>query len=321
MGWIILDYAIGIDLGGTFIKGALVDQNGSIVMKKTIPTHAVKGAQHVMEQMSSLVLELMRHPEVAFSKIAGIGMGIPGVIDYATGTAIQVVNLGWNNIALKEPLEKRIGLPILMDNDANVAALGEMWAGAGKGCRNLICVTLGTGVGGGIVVDGKLLHGAHVLAGEIGHIVMDPRGSLCSCGNRGCLETVASATGVVRLVQEALDGGELSTLAGKELSSEAISLAAASGDALALNVVHRAMDTLGRALAIAANIIDPDVIVVGGGMAHAGDTILFPLRISFEKYSLRRISNATRVVLARLGNDAGVVGAAWMALEERGISI
>ena len=306
--------AVGIDLGGTFMKGAVVTEEGCIVHKEEIPTEAEKGAADVLVRMERFVRDLAAGIRKDAGSFAGVGIGIPGFIDDTSGVAVEVVNMGWRRVEVRAVLAKRLGLPVYLDNDANVAALGEAWAGAGRGRKLALCVTLGTGVGGGIVIDGRVLRGANTMAGEIGHIVLEPGGAPCNCGLHGCLETLASATGVVRLAKEAVARGVPSALPEEGLTSADVFAAAGRGDEAARQATDHAVESLGRGLAIGANILNPEVIVVGGGMSKAGDALFAPLRAAFARYALARVGEAVEIVPAALGNDAGVVGAAKLAL-------
>ena len=307
-------HAVGIDLGGTFMKGAVISDDGSIVVKDEIATQAEKGPRDVLLRMESFVRDLARRAALAASALQGVGIGIPGFIDDQTGVAVEVVNMGWRNVTVRPVLAERLAIPVFMDNDANVAALGEAWVGAGRGRASALCVTLGTGVGGGIVLDGRVLRGANTMAGEIGHIVMEPDGAPCNCGNRGCLETISSATGVVRLARQAIADGVRSSLGRADFTAADVFAAAARGDEAAKRAVEHAIETLGRGLASGANILNPEVIVVGGGMSKAGDALFVPLRAAFSRYVLPRVAEVVVVLPATLGNDAGVVGAAKLAL-------
>ncbi|MHB1684073.1 MAG: ROK family protein [Bacilli bacterium] len=306
--------AVGIDLGGTFIKGAVVDEAGTIIAKDEVETLAERGPDDILQRIEELVRTLLKRTGIEVADCAGVGIGIPGFIDTETGVAVEVINIGWKDVRVREPLTQSLGLPVYMENDANAAALGEAFAGAGKGSDSAFCITLGTGVGGGVILDGKVLRGASHMAGEIGHIVMFPGGAPCNCGHRGCLETVSSATGVVRLARERIMRGEMTELQSENLTAAEVFAAAVRGDALAQAVVAEAAEVLGRGLAIGANIINPEVIVVGGGMARAGETLFQPLREAFARYALGRVADAVRIVPALLGNDAGVVGASKLAL-------
>ncbi len=306
--------AVGIDLGGTFIKGAIVDEAGTIVIKEEIPTHAERGPSDILRRIEELARVLIERSGVELTDCAGVGIGVPGFIDTEAGVAVEVINIGWKNVFVRDPLTESLGLPVYMENDANAAALGEAFAGAGKGCESALCITLGTGVGGGVILEGKVLRGASHMAGEIGHIVLYPEGAPCNCGHRGCLETVSSATGVVRLARERMARGEQTELQSENLTAADVFATAVRGDALAQAVVAEATEVLGRGLAIAANIVNPVAIVVGGGMARAGDALFTPLREAFSRYALERVAAVAKIVPATLGNDAGVVGASKLAL-------
>ncbi len=301
--------AIGIDLGGTYIKGALIDEQGNIVVKEQIPTLRELGSESILERIAELVRHLAQLSEVPMTSIAGVGIGIPGFIDERLGMAVEVINIGWKQVRVREPLEKILQLPIFMDNDANAAALGEAWVGAGRGTNSAICVTLGTGVGGGIVFNQKIWSGTNHMGGELGHFVMDPDGAPCNCGRKGCLETFASATGILRMASEGIENGVPTSLSSVELSTKEIFDAAAAGDELAETVVTKAAEMLGRGLAMAADLINPEIIIIGGGVAKAGDGLFVPLRKAFIRYALPRVVEVVRIVPALLGNDAGVVGA------------
>lgn len=306
--------AVAIDLGGTNMKGAVVNEEGHILLKDEVPTLAEKGAADVLHRMQRFIRDLASQTGFAIAQLAGVGIGIPGFIDDATGVAVEVINMGWKNVSVRPVLSKVLGLPVYMDNDANVAALGEAWTGGGRGRKIALCVTLGTGVGGGIVIDGRILRGMNTMAGEIGHIVLEPGGAPCNCGLHGCLETISSATGVVRLAREALAAGVASGMRAEGLTAEDVWDAAGVGDEAANRAVAHAIEALGRGLAIGANILNPEVIVVGGGMSKAGDALFVPLRAAFSRYVLKRVGEAVTIEPATLGNDAGVVGAARLAL-------
>jgi len=310
--------AIGVDLGGTFIKAALIDETGAILYKEEAPTLADKGPDDILLRIEQMIRVIADKNGLRVADLTGLGIAIPGFIDDSTGYADEVVNIGWRNVSVREPLKERLGISVAMDNDANAAALGEAWAGAGRGRRFALCVTLGTGVGGGVVIDGKVLRGANTMAGEIGHMVMERGGAPCNCGPFGCLETISSATGVVRLPRAAVvaaqTGGRSSLLEHvEELTAADVFAAAEAGDPLANKVVDEAIETLAWGLGTAANVVNPEVIVVGGGMSKAGDRLFTPLRAAFPRYALRRVAIAATIVPATLGNDAGVVGAARSA--------
>ncbi len=305
--------AIGIDLGGTYIKGALIDEQGNILVKEQISTLKELGADDILRRIAELTRQLAQMGEVPMSDLLGVGIGIPGFIDERQGMAVEVINIGWKKILVREPLERMIHLPVFMENDANSAALGEAWVGAGRGTASAICVTLGTGVGGGIVLNQKIWSGSNHMGGELGHFVMDPEGAPCNCGRRGCLETFSSATGILRMARDGIESGVTTTLTIEELSTKGIFEAAVVGDELGQMVVAKASEMLGRGLAMAADLINPEMIIIGGGVAKAGDDLFIPVREAFLRYALPRVVEAARIVPALLGNDAGVVGAGKLA--------
>jgi glucokinase len=246
-------------------------------------------------------------------------MGAPGPVKFVNGSIYEAVNLGWKDYPLKDLLEVETALPAVIDNDANMAALGEMWKGAGNGAKDLVCVTLGTGVGGGIIHNGQIVHGTSGAAGEVGHItVVTDGGAPCNCGKTGCLETVASATGIVRMALEALNAADEKSLLqqkveeGNTVTSKLLFQCAAAGDPLSKAVVDKVGNYLGLALSHVGNVMNPDKIVIGGGVSQAGDILLDPVRSAFGKYAFKRVSKSTKISLATLGNDAGVIGAAWL---------
>lgn len=246
-------------------------------------------------------------------------MGAPGPVNYTTGVVYNVVNLGWeDNYPLKDLLEVETSLPAVIDNDANCAALGEMWKGAGNGAKDIVAVTLGTGVGGGVIANGHIVQGISGAAGEIGHITSIPQGGAqCNCGKTGCLETVASATGIVRIGKEKIEAakdlsGELTTLYRENgtITAKDIFDCARRGDRIATEVIKEVSFYLGLALANIANTLNPEKIVLGGGVSKAGDILLDPVRENFKKYAFSRVKESTQIAVATLGNDAGVIGAA-----------
>jgi len=305
---------VGIDVGGTTIKGAAVLEDGTIVAKGERETE--RGAALVLDTIAGLAREMAESAGWDFAEVSGIGIGLPAFIDFETGVVEAAVNLGedWSNLPVVKELQERLeGKPIMIENDANAAALGEAWVGGGKGYKDVLCITLGTGVGGGIVIDHKLVHGSNGMAGEIGHITIDPQGRLCNCGRIGCLETIASATGIVAEANQRLEaGGESSLRSHQKLNTRLIFEHAKNGDQVARDVIEYTLDRLGFALANIGATINPQVIVIGGGVSHAGDELLIPLRSAYARYALPRVNAGTTMHLAELGNDAGVIGAALL---------
>jgi glucokinase len=307
---------VGIDVGGTTIKGAAVWEDGRIAARGERDTLPDKGTAYVLDVMAQLARDVVEAAGWKWDDVSGVGVGVPAFIDFAAGTVERAVNLFWYDVPLVEEMSKRLdGKPIAIENDANAAALGETWIGGGKGFRDALCVTLGTGVGGGIVVDNKIVHGSNGMAGEIGHITIDPNGRHCNCGRYGCLETISSATGFVAETQARIEQGRETVLKNEgHLSTRIIFDAAEGGDLVAKEVVDYGIDRLGFALSNMCITLNPQVIVIGGGVSAAGDALLLPLRDAFQKYTLPRVFEGTTINLAQLGNDAGVIGAALLQI-------
>ena len=303
---------VGIDLGGTFIKGGLVKASGEILKETQIPTEADQGPDHVLGRIAALVKELSQGVE-----IAGVGIGMPGQIDVDKGICHYSPNLpGWEELEVGPPLEKAIGCPVILDNDANVAALGEYAFGAGKGAPFMLMVTLGTGVGGGLIMNGEMVRGAKGLAGEFGHCAIEIGGRKCGCGRRGCIEAYANQNGVIQTLKEKLDAGQFSVLAAKsDPDTRDVFDAAKAGDCVAIDVFRQTGDYLGVALADMANLLNLQRVVVGGGVANAGDYILEASRQRVKQDALGVAAEGFEIVPAQLGNKAGLVGAAFLAMK------
>ena len=309
-------YCFGVDVGGTTVKLGFFDEEGKLLEKWEIPTRTQDSGKHILPDVAASILDKMKEREVSREDIAGVGIGAPGPVD-ANGTVYVAVNLGWGTFSLKNELQSLLNLPVEAGNDANVAALGEMWKGGGQGYSNAVAVTLGTGVGGGIIVDGKILSGATGAGGEIGHIhVMDGEPERCNCGNHGCLEQYASATGIVRLAKRRLaEDDKPSVLRGEEnISAKAVFDAVKAGDELAMEVAERFGKILGKTLAGIAAVVNPEIFVIGGGVSKAGPILLDYI----QKYYTPDAFSGSRGALfslATLGNDAGIYGAARMVLD------
>ena len=309
-------YCFGVDVGGTTVKLGFFDEEGNLLEKWEIPTRTQENGKHILPDVAASILGKMKEREVSREDIAGVGIGAPGPID-AKGTVYVAVNLGWGTFSLNNELQSLLNLPVEAGNDANVAALGEMWKGGGQGYSNAVAVTLGTGVGGGIIVDGKILSGATGAGGEIGHIhVMDGEQERCNCGNCGCLEQYASATGVVRLAKRrlAMDDKPSVLRECESVSAKAVFDAVKAGDELAMEVAERFGEILGKALAGIAAVVNPEIFVIGGGVSKAGPVLLDYI----QKYYTPNAFSGSRGALfslATLGNDAGIYGAAKMVLD------
>lgn len=307
---------IGIDLGGTTVKIGFVSEHGNIESHWSIPTNSTDNGKFIISDIIDSIKEKMVAENVSVNDIKGIGMGSPGQIDFNTGTVVGAFNLGWaEEQPIKAQFENVFDCPFFIDNDANVAALGERWKGAGENASDVIFVTLGTGVGGGIVASGQLLHGASGSAGEIGHMTVEDNGFQCTCGNTGCLETVASATGVVNLAKKLVDTvtspSPLQALIHTDrVSAKDVFDYAKQGDQLGLVIVEQFSNYLGKAMAQLANALNPHYIVIGGGVSAAGDFLLEKVNAVFLKHAFPTVRQSTRLALATLGNDAGIIGAA-----------
>lgn len=312
---------IGIDLGGTSIKMGLVDRLGRIIRSIESPTPentGNKGYLEVVEAFDKIAKQLLNDCAYHWENILGVGIGIPGFLDFPTGIVVEAVNLGWHHVPLRNVLEQLWNVPVLLENDANAAAIGEMWTGAGKGAQHLICLTIGTGIGGGVIINGDIYHGVNGSAGEIGHITVKfDGGRLCNCGKTGCLETEASATGIVLNALEKVKGSsgllkEEFLKQGNKLTAKSVVDLAKLGDSTCAGVIADAGTLIGTALANMCVLLNPEMIVIGGGIANAGELLFRPLTEAFQKFTMPRIRENTAIVPAKLGNQAGIVGAAWL---------
>ena len=308
------EYCFGIDVGGTPVKCGLFSVKGDILDKWEIPTRTENNGVNILPDVAAAIDAKIQEKGIARDTIAGVGVGIPGPVN-EDGAVICAVNLHWGYVELEKELEKLTGLTVKAGNDANVAALGEMWKGGGAGYHNVVMVTLGTGVGGGIIVNGKIVTGTHGAGGEIGHIhVEDDETLSCNCGNQGCLEQYASATGVVRLANRMLEATDkASVLRNEEVTAKAVFDAVKAGDELAMEVAEKFGKYLGTALAVIAGVVDPEVFVIGGGVSKAGKILLDYVEKYYKKYVFQG-SRDCAFALAELGNDAGICGAAKLVL-------
>ncbi len=319
------DWLLGIDIGGTTIKLAFIDKEGTIVHKWEIITRTAENGLHIVSDIGKSVRAKLE--EWQDGNLVGVGMGAPGPVNFENGSIYVAVNIGWRDFPLKELLEKELGIPAVVDNDANVASFGEFWKGAGKGTNDLVCITLGTGVGGGVITNKHLVHGISGAAGELGHITVQPEGGApCNCGKTGCVETIASATGIVRLalekIKEKPDSG-LSLVFNEKglITSKDVVDCAIGGDQASQDVLDEVAKYLGLAAANVGNIINPDIIVIGGGVSKAGDIILKPIEKYFKQFAFPRVAESTEIKVASLGNDAGVIGAAGLIMQQLGQEI
>ena len=318
---------IGIDLGGTTTKFAILTSDGEIQQKWSIDTNVLDGGSHIIPEIIQSVNHRLSLYNMDASDFLGIGLGSPGKVDRESGTIVGAYNLNWKTVQpVKEQIEGETKIRVAIDNDANVAALGEQWKGAGANDPNVVFVTLGTGVGGGVISEGNLLHGTAGCAGEIGHVIVDPDGFECTCGRKGCLETVSSATGVVRLarhlseqyagvseLKERLDNGE-------EVTCKDIFEASQNEDKFAVIVVDRVCFYLGLACGNIANTLNPSSIVIGGGVSASGEFLRGQVEEYFNRFAFPEVSQSTKIKLAELGNDAGIIGAGSLVLKLDGLN-
>ncbi|MCM1175407.1 MAG: ROK family glucokinase [Blautia sp.] len=309
-------YVFGVDVGGTTVKLGLFDSDGNVLDKWEIPTRTEDGGKNILPDIAADIRAKMKEKRITAEDVAGVGVGVPGPVD-GNGVVHQAVNLGWGQFDLKKELTGLLGgMRVEGGNDANVAALGEMWKGGGQGYKNLVAVTLGTGVGGGIIINGEIMTGSTGAGGEIGHIhVEDHETESCGCGNFGCLEEYASATGITRLANRALQADDkASVLRGGEVSAKTVFDAVKAGDELAIEVARKFGEYLGKGLGVIAGVINPEIFVIGGGVSKAGEVLFDYIRPPFERTVFHGCKD-TAFALATLGNDAGIYGAAKMVLD------
>ena len=319
-------FVLGIDIGGTnLVVGSVAENGSSLHALGSEPTHAESGATDVLDRLVALADRTIAktRSEVPGAEILGVGVGAPGPLDTRSGIVLLTPNLGWVNMPLRQIIHDRLGLPATLDNDANCAVLGEWWVGAARGARNAIGITIGTGIGGGLVLDGKLYHGASDVAGEIGHTTIDTEGRRCKCGNYGCLEAYASGPNIAMRAIEAVEAGapsSLSALVGTKqpITAQTVYEAAQQGDVLALEVVNDTAKFLGAGIANLLNIFNPEVVVVCGGVTLAGDHLFTPLRREVARRAFKPAVQACRIVPGELVNTAGVYGAARVFLDQTG---
>ncbi|MGV3323346.1 ROK family glucokinase [Streptococcus hyovaginalis] len=312
---------LGIDLGGTTVKFGILTETGEVQQKWAIETNILEDGKYIVPDIVASIKHRLELYGLTSEDFIGIGMGSPGAVDREAKTVTGAFNLNWAETQeVGSVIEAETGISFAIDNDANVAALGERWVGAGANNPDVVFVTLGTGVGGGVIADGNLIHGVAGAGGEIGHMIVEPEnGFACTCGNHGCLETVASATGVVRvarLLAESYQGDSQVKAAidsGDNVTSKDIFEAAQSGDIFANSVVDKVCHYLGLAVANISNLLNPDSVVIGGGVSAAGEFLRSRVEDNFKKYTFPQVRQSTKIKLAELGNDAGIIGAASLA--------
>jgi len=321
-------YIVGVDLGGTAIKVGVVPYDGGKVLgMRSMPTNSDHGAKFVVDRMVEMIRGSMqdaaREESIPEDGFIGIGLGSPGPLDRKTGTVIETPNLGWRNFPLRDLISNSTGLEAELDNDANCATIGEWWMGAGQGVNTLVGVTLGTGIGGGIVLDGRVFHGVADVAGEVGHMTIDSTGRKCKCGNYGCLEAYASGPAIAARAIEGLETGDTSLLPSlvnddlSRITAETVYEAIVAGDLYAKEVMRETARFLGAGLANLINILNPGMVVISGGVTRAGEHLFEPLRAQIRRRAFRHAEESCQIVSTQLEGMAGVIGAAYMFRVER----
>jgi glucokinase len=322
-------FVLGIDIGGTnLVVGSVAEDGSTMVASASEPTHSEAGATDVVDRLVGLAERAIAttRREAPGAEILGVGVGAPGPLDTKRGIVLLTPNLGWVNMPLRQLIHDRLGLPAALDNDANCAVLGEWWVGAARGARHAIGITIGTGIGGGLIIDGRLYHGASDVAGEIGHTTIDTEGRRCKCGNYGCLEAYASGPNIALRAVEELEAGAESRLRALvdgdlgKVTAQTVYQAAADGDELALEVVNDTAKFLGVGIGNLLNVFNPEVVVVCGGVTLAGDHLFEPLRREVARRAFKPAVNACRIVPGELAGTAGVYGAAKIFLDQTAAS-
>ena len=309
-------YGFGVDIGGTTIKMGFFETNGNLVDKWEIKTNTANGGAEILSDIAKSIDNKLAQEAISKDEVQGVGVGVPGPVR-SDGVVNRCVNLGWGILSVAEELGALTGLTVKVGNDANVAALGELWQGGAKGCKDAVMVTLGTGVGGGIIIDGKIVAGFHGAGGEIGHITVNPDEiEACNCGQYGCLEQYASATGIVRMAKRKLAKTDDETTLRKiePLTAKDIFDEAKAGDEVAKELVDELGEILGSALSNLACVVNPEAIVIGGGVSKAGTILIDTIQEHFKETSFHALKE-TRFELATLGNDAGIYGCMAMLLD------
>jgi glucokinase len=311
---------IGIDVGGTNVKIALVDKSGKIIYSNSVPTYAKMGYEYTVNNIKQAIKDLMKETNTTAKDIDGIGFDFPGQVDYKTGVVKLAPNIpGWVNVPIAQMIEEEFHIPTRIDNDVRCAALGEMKFGAGQGCENFVCITVGTGIGSGLVVNGQLVRGASNAAGEIGHIKLQMKdGLICGCGDTGCLEAYASGPSIVAMAQDYIKGGkstkfrEMAAAEGGEITPYMVAKAAEAGDPVAKRIFEIVGEYIGIGLTSVINLLNPEKVIIGGGVAEAGDLLLDPIRKTIKERAMVVAGSAVEIVPAQLGNSAGVIGASML---------
>lgn len=313
-----MKYYVGIDLGGTNIVAGVVDEEYNIIAKASTKTNCPRPEKEIADDMAKMALQAVKNAELTIDDVEWIGIGTPGIANSSNGVIERANNLGFFNTPMVKYISESIDKPVFIENDANAAAYGEYVAGAAKGAKNAVCITLGTGVGGGIIVDGKIYAGSNFAGAEIGHTVIEVDGAQCSCGRKGCFEAYSSATGLIRMSKEAMAQfpdsimNKMAEEKGKVTARTSFD-AMRAGDKPAKDVVDKYIKYLAAGITNTINIFQPDVLCIGGGVCNEGDPLLLPVKALVEKEDFANKSEKrTEIVIAKLGNDAGIIGAAFL---------
>lgn len=316
-----MKYYIGIDLGGTNIKAGVVNEKFEIIAKASTKTLCPRPAKDICDDMAKVSIEACKLAGISVDDVEWIGVGTPGIADNINGTIPYSNNLDFHDVPVRKYIQAHINKPVYVANDANAAAYGEFVAGAAKGAKNAVCITLGTGVGAGIIVDGKILTGSNLAGAELGHMVIEVDGPQCTCGRKGCFEVFSSATGLIRMTKEAAEADSSSILnkylaEDGKFSARHAFMAMREGDKVGTEVVEKYCKYLAAGITNTINIFQPDILCIGGGVCNEGDPLLLPVKelVKKEVYT-RMLSQNTEIVIAKLGNDAGIIGAAFLGLE------
>lgn len=313
-----MKYYVGIDLGGTNIVAGVVDEEYNIIAKASTKTNCPRPEKEIADDMAKMALEAVKNANLSIDQIEWVGVGTPGIANSSTGIIEYSNNLGFKNTPMVKYIQETINKPVFIENDANAAAYGEFVAGAAKGAKNAVCITLGTGVGGGIIIDGKIYSGSNFAGAEIGHTVIEVDGAQCSCGRKGCFEAYSSATGLIRMTKEAMAQFP-DSLMNKSAEEKGKVTARTSfdcmraGDKYAKDVVDKYIKYLAAGITNTINIFQPDILCIGGGVCNEGDPLLLPMKELVKKEVYTRNSDKNcEIVIAKLGNDAGIIGAAFL---------
>ena len=313
-----MKYYAGIDLGGTNTKIGLVDEDGNIIFTTIVKTDSMEGFEKTIQRLSKILLQQVKSFDLNFDDVQSVGVGVPGPVLNSRVVKFWA-NFPWKiGVDLAMEFEKNLGKPVKADNDVNVITLGEMWKGSAQGYKNVLGLAIGTGIGGGIIVDGKLVSGENGAGGEVGHIKVERDGKLCGCGQKGCWEAYASATGLIREAQSRLavnkTNGLYEQVIGRDLEAKDIFDVAKEGDAFALDLVDYEADYIALGIGNLLNVLDPEIVVVGGGVSLAGDILFDKVKERLKKYAFPSTTENLKIVAASLGNDAGILGAAYLGM-------